>query len=386
MCIFFAFLRIQPIFCSHKSFKVHFSKACHKYLVANPGRVITPSMIASLVAEAWPQSVTPLNILSGFKKCGIYPINPGEISDRLLAPSKGVRPSTQSSSTESFTPEQQVLYQKRYEEGYDIADPGYTEWLKIHHPSGSQSTTSTTGSIVLSESPKSSECSIVTHATKSISSSLPEESDTASSVTSPSVCSSLSDILVLPKPVSRKSSKSKPSINSKAQIITDDAIVEELKEKEREKVEKEAMKNARKLEMEKKRKEKEQMKKEKEKEKEERRIQKMEKEKEKEQRKKEREQKKKEKEQQKKEKEQRKKEKKKEAEQKKGQKVKDKMPTHAQEEDTCICPKCGLVYGSSEDYSTWIGCDNCDNWYNISCTSIKSCDNIPEEYLCDECA
>ena len=263
------------------------------------------------------------------------------------------------------------MYQKHYEEGYDIADPEYTEWLKIHHPSSSQSTTSTTGSIVLSESPRSSECSIVTHAAKSISSSLPEESDTASSVTSPSVCSSLSDILVLPKPVSRKSSKSKPSINSKAQIITDDAIVEELKEKEREKVEKEAMKNARKLEMEKKRKEKEQMKKEKEKEKEERRIQKMEKEKEKEQRKKEREQKK-EKEQQKKEKEQRKKEKKKEAEQKKEQKVKDKMSTHAQEEDTCICPKCGLVYGSSEDYSTWIGCDNCDNWYNISCTSINS--------------
>ena len=72
-----------------KSFKVHFLKACHKYLVANPDRIITPSMIASLVAEAWPQSVTPLNILSGFKKCGIYPINPGEISDRLLAPSKG---------------------------------------------------------------------------------------------------------------------------------------------------------------------------------------------------------------------------------------------------------------------------------------------------------
>ena len=133
---------------------MHFSKACHKYLVANPGQVITPSMIASLVAEAWPQSVMPLNILSGFKKCVIYPINPGEISDRLLAPSKGVRPSTQSSSTESFTPEQQVLYQKRYKEGYDIADPGYTEWLKIHHPSSSQSTTSTTDSIVLSESPK----------------------------------------------------------------------------------------------------------------------------------------------------------------------------------------------------------------------------------------
>ena len=64
-----------------KSFKAHFSKACHKYLAANPGRVITTDIIAALVGEAWPLSVTPLNIMSGFKKCGIYPINPGEVKD-----------------------------------------------------------------------------------------------------------------------------------------------------------------------------------------------------------------------------------------------------------------------------------------------------------------
>ena len=57
-----------------KSFKAHFSKACHKYLVANPGQVITTDVIAALFGEAWPLSVTPLNIMSGFKKCRIYPI------------------------------------------------------------------------------------------------------------------------------------------------------------------------------------------------------------------------------------------------------------------------------------------------------------------------
>jgi len=71
-----------------KSFKSNFSKACSKYLAANPGRVITSDKLASLVAEAWPLSLTPLYILAGFKKTGIYPINPSEVNDRQLAPSK----------------------------------------------------------------------------------------------------------------------------------------------------------------------------------------------------------------------------------------------------------------------------------------------------------
>ena len=66
-----------------KSFKSHFSKACSKYLAANPGRVITSNKLASLVAEAWPQSDTPLNITSGFRKSGIFPPNPSEVTDRL---------------------------------------------------------------------------------------------------------------------------------------------------------------------------------------------------------------------------------------------------------------------------------------------------------------
>jgi len=37
-----------------KSFKSHFSKACSKYVAKHPGVVVTPDMLASLVAEAWP--------------------------------------------------------------------------------------------------------------------------------------------------------------------------------------------------------------------------------------------------------------------------------------------------------------------------------------------
>ena len=51
-----------------KSFKSHFAKTCRKYMSNNPGRVITTEAIAALVGEAWPQSMTPINILSGFRR------------------------------------------------------------------------------------------------------------------------------------------------------------------------------------------------------------------------------------------------------------------------------------------------------------------------------
>ena len=37
-------------------------------------------------------SLAPVIIMGGFKKCGIYPINPSEVSDRQLAPSKAFQP------------------------------------------------------------------------------------------------------------------------------------------------------------------------------------------------------------------------------------------------------------------------------------------------------
>ena len=75
-----------------KSFKTNFSKACQKYLFERPGQVITTNAIASLVHKALYCSFSAMNILSGFRKCGIHPLNPGEVSDRQLAPSKAVRP------------------------------------------------------------------------------------------------------------------------------------------------------------------------------------------------------------------------------------------------------------------------------------------------------
>ena len=74
-----------------KSFKPHFSKACSRYMSEHPGRVVTADKLASLVAEAWPTSFTNVNIMSGFKKTGIYPLNSGKVSDHQLAPSTSFR-------------------------------------------------------------------------------------------------------------------------------------------------------------------------------------------------------------------------------------------------------------------------------------------------------
>lgn len=70
-----------------KSFKSFYYKACKKRIAEHPNGAITTEQMANLVGTAWPQSLTPVNILSGFKKCGIYPLNLGEVTDRQVAPS-----------------------------------------------------------------------------------------------------------------------------------------------------------------------------------------------------------------------------------------------------------------------------------------------------------
>ena len=60
----------------------------------NLGCVITEDVLASIVGTAIAQSHTPLNILAGFIKAGIYPFNPEEVGDRQIAPSKALKAPT----------------------------------------------------------------------------------------------------------------------------------------------------------------------------------------------------------------------------------------------------------------------------------------------------
>lgn len=167
-----------------KALKSAFNKACKRYMAENPGCVIRSENIASLLAHAWPRSVTPVNIMSGFHKCGIHPLNPGVIDDRQTAPSQAVG-------------------------GGKVAQ----EEQDSPTVSSSNSVSSTTGSGLTTVSPPlQSQCS------ESSGTGVPQE---------------LSDILVLPKPKERGATRR--GVNRDAVCITEPEFVEQMKSKELEK-------------------------------------------------------------------------------------------------------------------------------------------------------
>ena len=58
---------IQPLDVSFfKSLKVHWSAACHQYMVDNPGRVVTKFQFSSLFREALFKSIKPETVVAGF--------------------------------------------------------------------------------------------------------------------------------------------------------------------------------------------------------------------------------------------------------------------------------------------------------------------------------
>ena len=189
-----------------KSLKSFYSKACKQFMVDNPGCVVRSENLASLLAVAWSQSVTPLNIMSGFRKSGIYPLNPGVIDDRLTAPSKAM-----SGAAES-----------------EIRTP----------TSPSSSTNSTAGSASISALTLS-DCS-------------------QSSGSGGRSSQDLSDILVLPKP--NDANLSRKGVNHDAVCITDAEFTDQLKSKELEKRKKQEQAEQRRIQREQKRVEKEQKK------------------------------------------------------------------------------------------------------------------------------
>lgn len=351
-----------------KSFKSHFSKACTKYMADHPGRVITPEILPLMIAEAWPHSFTQLNVMSGFRKSGVFPLNPSMVDDRCIAPSKVFQPQTtsnpppalespsgpsqatsgnnedcsdtessaHSSEVELFTAEQEQLFNKRFEEGYDLKDPNYIAWLKINH---------------------ADRCLSVDrdrHLSVSSTAGL-----------SGSLSSDLSDVLVLPSAESSKKKQKRKGLNNKAVCITD--ILDELKLAEAEKDEQKKL-------LEEKRKEREQKRKEK-------AEQLEEKKKEREEKKRQREEERKRKEEEKKRKAEEKK--RKEEERKEERKEEKKREGSDNEDSNDVCPKCGVVYGTRD--SLWICCDVCDKWLDFECSGLKSDKKIPTKFICKDC-
>ena len=167
------------------------------------------------------------------------------MNDRQLAPSKPFqKPSTENSQDGSasdnppkdplFSHDKVELCKKRYEVGYD---PSYTAWLKINHPTEVCSNTTKSSSSLVS-----GELSIGSRASAD------------SGKTKLSGGDALSEILALPRPEPKTTSKRKPAMNAKAVCITDDTVLEDLKRKEAEKVEAEKEKEAKRIERERKKK------------------------------------------------------------------------------------------------------------------------------------
>ena len=231
-----------------KSFKSNFSKSCSNYLAKHPGRVVTPEILSSLVADAWMPSLTTLNIMSGFQKCGLFPLNPGAVDDRCMAPSKAFVKNRESAaitvpntdtctnsvpSSPVFTKEQEELFIKRFEECFDIADPSYVAWLKINHPEVALSVAGTSTTTCTSSQPTSA--------------SSVDKQPAGDTSKANSASDILSEVLVLPAPRELKQ-KQKGGLTTKGCILTD--MIDDLKEKEKKQIEEKEMKLARKLEKE----------------------------------------------------------------------------------------------------------------------------------------
>lgn len=69
------------------SLKHHFGIALNAVLKGCDARVPTSEDIPGILAEAWPKSMTPVNLMSGFRRTGIFSLNPSYIHDKVCAPS-----------------------------------------------------------------------------------------------------------------------------------------------------------------------------------------------------------------------------------------------------------------------------------------------------------
>ena len=68
--------------------KIFNNKAQKWLLEKNPGRVISKFEIAEIASLAYALALSPQNLISGFRKSGIYPYNCKAITPEMMAPSK----------------------------------------------------------------------------------------------------------------------------------------------------------------------------------------------------------------------------------------------------------------------------------------------------------
>ena len=145
------------------SLKTFWDQAVDQYMSSNPGKVPTIYQFNMLFRAAWMKAMTPANIIGGFHKTGVYPVDraaiklPGESQPKHrvstpvseIAKSKGIQylplysPAPRRSidhptrvvSSPCFSQQEITTFSHRFEEGYDLkVDDRYNQWLAIYHP------------------------------------------------------------------------------------------------------------------------------------------------------------------------------------------------------------------------------------------------------------
>jgi len=64
-----------------------YNRFCSEYLNENPLNLVTKWSFPGLFAQAWEHELSPANIQSGFRACGIFPFNSAAIPKDSFAPS-----------------------------------------------------------------------------------------------------------------------------------------------------------------------------------------------------------------------------------------------------------------------------------------------------------
>ena len=115
---------------------------------SNPTMTITKYQFSGFLKQAWGKTMSPSTISAGFHKC-VFPFNPDAIDCGLSVTNPGntttpnltdasngkQHTSTSEKATGSQWPAERIaLYERRYEEGYDLPDEEYSRWLRETHP------------------------------------------------------------------------------------------------------------------------------------------------------------------------------------------------------------------------------------------------------------
>ena len=156
--------------------KAQWSATYHDFFQRNPGKVITKFNFNQLISQAWLKSLIPANVISEFKVCGIYPFkrkairavpnqgsgkvadnevvvaasiqavpnqDNGKVGDNEVVSATSIQAldntceevSAPEEKIEVFSTEQEQLFIRRFEEGYDLCtDSAYNQWLEKNHP------------------------------------------------------------------------------------------------------------------------------------------------------------------------------------------------------------------------------------------------------------